>query len=395
MGRHSRGDDPAHGRPETRTAAPRPGEVVGAFPVDPGPASGYRRVPDAPGETTGRRTPGAVDGSGYRPGFRAAGEASGYRTTPSEATGSRRALDSGYRTAPGETTGSRRAITADTTGSRRAAVGVSETTGSRRAGAAEFTGSQRAVGEASGSRRGRAGRSAGTRQVLAVDGRPQLGRRRASPGESTGSHRVAPPGEATGSHRVLGETKRGIAKWPIVAASFVVLLVLGLLGWGWADSILNSRAEAQASACAEGDSTLSVVAAPSVAPAVTAAAERWNQARTVVRAHCVHVRVQAIDDQRVLLALTGRGNLDSIGGQPAVWIPETTATITQLSAARPALLTSPAEPLATTPTADYPCAVLTADAVDEVQQRASQVFRNYLQEPAQKADFARVLTPGA
>ncbi|WP_229874237.1 substrate-binding domain-containing protein [Amycolatopsis deserti] len=246
------------------------------------------------------------------------------------------------------------------------------------------------MGEASGYRPGET-----TRRILAADGRPQLGRRRAAPGESTGSHRVAPPGEATGSHRVIGETKRGIAKWPIVAASFVVLLVLGLLGWGWADSILNSRAEAQASACAEGDSNLNVIAAPSVAPAVTAAAERWNQARTVVHAHCVHVHVQAIDDQRVLLALTGRGNIDSIGGQPAVWIPENTATITELTAAKPTLLTSPSESLATTATADYPCAVLTADDVDEVQQRASQVFRNYLQEPAQKADFTRVLTPGA
>ncbi|WP_435582658.1 hypothetical protein [Amycolatopsis thermoflava] len=343
----------------------------------PGEATGSRRAAGAAEPTVRRDAAGASESTGSR---RAVGA--------TETTGSRRTVGAT------ETTGSRRTVSAtETTGSRRT-VSATETTGSRRTvSATETTGSRRAVGESSGYRRGRAGEGTSTR-ILAVDGRPQLGRRRAGAGESTGSHRVA-PGEATGSHRVLGEAKRGIAKWPIVAGVFVVLLVLGILGWGWADSIVANRAEAQASACAEGDSNLNVVAAPSVAPAVTAAAERWNQARTVVHAHCVHVQVQAIDDQRVLLALTGRGNLDSIGGQPAVWIPETTATITELTTARPTLLTSPSEPLAANARADYPCAVLTAEDVDEVQQRASQRFRNYLQEPAQQADFARLLNPGA
>ncbi|MDQ0381835.1 substrate-binding domain-containing protein [Amycolatopsis thermophila] len=352
--------------------------------MDRGSAGGYQRVPGStPGETTGSR--------------RAVGEFAG----PGEVTGSRtgsRPAGPGLR-APGETTGSRRAITAEAADGRRAPVGAgaAETTGSRRAiaGASETTGSRRAVGESTGYRRAGTGESTGSSRILGADGRPQLGRRRAGASESTGSHRVTPPGEATGSHRVVGETKRGIAKWPLVAGGFVVLLVLGLLAWGWAGNIVNSRAEAQAAACPEGDSNLSVATAPSVAPAVTAAAERWNQAKTVVHAHCVQVHVQAIDDQRVLLALTGRGNVDSIGGQPAVWIPETTAAITELTTARPTLLTSPAESVATTATADYPCAVLTTDDVDEVQQRAAQAFRNYLQEPAQKADFARVLTPGA
>ncbi|GAA3830957.1 hypothetical protein GCM10022380_57010 [Amycolatopsis tucumanensis] len=350
-------------------------------------STGSRRAVGAAESTGSRRAVGASETTGSRRAVRAS-ESTGSRRAvgTSETTGSRRAISAS------ETTGSRRAISAsETTGSRRA-ISATETTGSRRAiSASETTGSRRVVGESSGYRR--AGEGTSTR-ILAVDGRPQLGRRRAGAGESTGSHRVA-PGEATGSHRVLGEAKRGIAKWPIVAGVFVVLLVLGILGWGWADSIVANRAEAQASACAEGDSNLSVVAAPSVAPAVTAAAERWNQAKTVVHAHCVHVQVQAIDDQRVLLALTGRGNLDSIGGQPAVWIPETSATITELTTARPTLLTSPAEPLAANAPADYPCAVLTAEDVDEVQQRASQRFRNYLQEPAQQADFTRLLHPGA
>ena len=419
MGRHSRGDDPAHGRPESGEpptgygrAGARPGEAVGAFPVRPvapsehqnGPGRGATVAPGVPtdsprmaGETSGYRPGGQNSGysAGEATGARraVAGEAAGYRRAnppagrPGEATGSRPFSDYRGANSPGETTGSRRAVPAEATGSRRAIS--DETSGYRRRVGSESTGSRRAVTVE------RAAGSTGGQPVLTAEStrRIQGGTRRAGAGETTGSHRVAPPGETTGSHRVLGEAKRGIAKWPIVAGVFVVLLVLGLLGWGWADSVVNNRAEAQASACAEGDSNLSVVAAPSVAPAVTTAADRWNQARTVVHSHCVHVQVQAIDDQRALLALTGRGNLDSIGGQPAVWIPQNTAAITELTNARPTLLTSRAESLATTAGGDYPCAVLTSDAVDEVQQRAAQVFRNFLQEPAQKADFAHA--PGA
>ncbi|NIH83954.1 substrate-binding domain-containing protein [Amycolatopsis granulosa] len=381
MGRHSRGDDPGHGRPEAGepSGRPRPGEVTGAFPVESTPAG-------APGRNL---APGHGTGSwsvprGAEPGSRPARVA----RTAATATGSHRVHAA---EAAGESTGTRRAYSpasaTETTGSRRAA---GTTSGYRRSPAGESTGTHRAVGAG---QPGRRGESTGTLQVLGVDGRPQLGRRRA--GETTGCHRITPSGETTGSHRVVAEGKRGIAKWPIVAGVFVLLLVLGLLGWGWADDVLNNRAEAQASACAEGDSNLTVAAAPSVAPAVTAAADRWNRAGTVVHSHCINVQVRALDDQRVLQALTGQGNLDSIGGQPAVWIPQTTATLTELTTARPAVLTSPAESLATTADGDYPCAVLTTDTVDEVQQRAAQVFRNYLEEPAQKTDLTRALTPGA
>ncbi|NIH80893.1 substrate-binding domain-containing protein [Amycolatopsis viridis] len=393
MGRHSKGDDPGHGRPEAGEPAgyPRPGEVTGAFAVGsaPGGAPGRNR---APGEPTGRWSAPRDAAPGSRPvrAARAAATATGNHRvhaadTPAESTGSRRAYS------PTETTGSRRAYSptspTETTGTRRA---VGTTSGDRRSSTGGSTGTSRPV---AAGQPGRRGESTGTLQVLGVDGRPQLGRRRA--GETTGCHRITPPGETTGSHRVVAEGKRGIAKWPIVAGVFVLLLVLGLLGWGWADDVLSNRAEAQASACAEGDSNLTVAAAPSVAPAITAAADRWNRAGTVVHSHCINVQVRALDDQRVLQALTGQGNLDSIGGQPAVWIPQTTAALTQLTTARPAVLTSPAESLATTAGGDYPCAVLTTDNVDEVQQRAAQVFRNFLEEPAQKTDLTRALTPGA
>jgi len=243
------------------------------------------------------------------------------------------------------------------------------------------------------------------------------GRRRAA--EATGGHRSAAesgettgtaPGEttqmwsrftgnqtATGHHRAVGKAagRRRIAKWPIVAGAFVVLLVVGLLGWGWANNVLNSRAEAQAAGCAEGDATMKVLVAPAVEKPVTAAATRWNQARTVVHSHCVHIEVRSMDSQRALDALTGRSNLDSIGGLPAAWIADNQASIDQLQAAKPGMIASSAEPVATTPSATYFFVGLTAGELDETQARAAQVFRDYLNQPAQRADFtAAGLTQG-
>jgi hypothetical protein len=189
--------------------------------------------------------------------------------------------------------------------------------------------------------------------------------------------------------------RRRIAKWPIVAGVFVVLLVVGLLGWGWANNVLNSRAEAQANACTDGNSTLTVVVTPSVQKPVSAAAARWNQANTVVHAHCVHVDVRAIPSPQVLDALTGKTALSTIGGLPAAWVPETSYWVDQLQITKPGMVGSPAESVATAPSADYPFLGLAGDTVDEVQARAAQVFRDYLREPAQRADFtAAGLTGG-
>jgi hypothetical protein len=172
-----------------------------------------------------------------------------------------------------------------------------------------------------------------------------------------------------------------------VAGVGVVLLIVGLLGWGWANSVLNSRAEAQANACTEGDSTLSVLVTPTLEKPVSTAATKWNQTNTVVHAHCVHVNVRAMPSAQALTALTGHASLDSIGGLPAAWIPENSSWVSQLQAAQPAMIGSPAESVASAPSADYPFLGLAGNSVDEVQARAAQVFRDFLKEPAQQPDF--------
>lgn len=218
--------------------------------------------------------------------------------------------------------------------------------------------------------------------------------------ETTGTQRRSPvsPGQtATGTHRAVGKAagRRRVATWPIVSGVFVLLLVVGLLGWGWANNVLNGRAEAQANSCAEGDATMKVLVTPAAEKPVTAAAARWNQARTVVHAHCIHIDVTSMSSDRALDAMTGRTNLDSIGGLPAAWIAENSYWIGQLQAAEPAMIAAPAESIASARSSDYLFVGLTGSNLDEVQARAAQVFRDYLREPAQQADFtAAGLTSG-
>jgi hypothetical protein len=195
---------------------------------------------------------------------------------------------------------------------------------------------------------------------------------------------------STGTHRAIGRSpRRGIAAWPIACAALVALLGLGWFGWHWADGLLNRRAEAQASSCAEGDAFLRVVVTPSAEKAVEEAANRWNQADTVVRGHCIRINVDAVASRKVLDALTGRTSLDSIGDMPAGWIPESSWWISELDTTNPQLIASPAQSVATARSADYPFLGLSGEGIGVVHKHATQSFRAFLLEPAQQEIFAR------
>ncbi|GAA1977804.1 hypothetical protein GCM10009754_62120 [Amycolatopsis minnesotensis] len=192
----------------------------------------------------------------------------------------------------------------------------------------------------------------------------------------------------TGTHRIVGKKqRRRVAKWPIACLVLVALAVLGWLGWGWANGIVNNRAEAQASACTGGDTAIAVVVAPDAERPAKAAADRWNQASTVVHGHCVRVDVRAASSERTLNALAGRGSLDEIGGLPAAWMPDSSSWVTQLKTAKPGMISSPPEPIAVGKPADYPYVGI-GGKIDDVQQRAAQSFREFLKQPTQQTDFA-------
>jgi hypothetical protein len=307
-----------------------------------------RKIPRIVGESTGSR--GAVKPPAARAGEAVRSRPAMKPASPAETTGSRRAAEP-TPTRASETTGSRRAV-------RPASRGLGETTGSHRA--------------------------VGTR----------------STSQTTGSHRAitadtdapAKPkfdSTATGSHRIVGPTapRRRVAKWPIACVVLVALVVLGVFGWNWADGVLNSRAEAQAVGCPEGNSTIKVLVAPAIEKPVTAAAAKWNQAKTVVYAHCIHVDVTSSSSEPVFKALSGQTGMDTIGGIPAAWIPESSYWTSQLQRTKPELVGSPAQSVASAISADYPFLGLAGTGVDDTQKRAAQTFREFLKEAAQQKDF--------
>ncbi|QKV80985.1 substrate-binding domain-containing protein [Amycolatopsis sp. Hca4] len=197
-------------------------------------------------------------------------------------------------------------------------------------------------------------------------------------------------GDVTGSHRIVGKKapRRRIATWPIACAVLAVLIGLGVVGWNWADNELNSRAEAQASSCDGGTANMRVVVTPSVQKPVAAAAQRWNQAATVVHGQCVHIVIEAKPSAQVLDALVGRAKLDTIGGLPAAWLPESSYWVSELTTKKPEMIGSPAQSVANARSADYPFIGLAGPGVDDTALRAAQTFREYLEQPAQQADFA-------
>ncbi|EHR51020.1 hypothetical protein SacmaDRAFT_2780 [Saccharomonospora marina XMU15] len=196
---------------------------------------------------------------------------------------------------------------------------------------------------------------------------------------------------STGTHRAIGRTsRRGVAAWPIASVVLVVLLVLGWFGWNWADGVVQSRAQAQAADCQDGETSIQVAVAPSVEQPVMRAAQEWNDNRTVVHGYCVDVDVEAVPTQQVLDSLLA----GSTAEMPAAWIPESSSSIEQLSNQRPGVLGSSARSVATGAGADYPFVTLAGEQVDDVQQRAAQSFRAFLVAPEQRTGFSDAgLTP--
>ncbi|MFJ7214091.1 hypothetical protein [Amycolatopsis sp. NPDC098790] len=378
------GSHPIGGRGETTGSHPaaRRGEASGSYPVA-GVGEPPARRGEAPGSQprTGRRAGRRGEASGSFPAARrdeTAAERTEVITRHDDASGD-------YPiTARGEASGAvRTAGRGEKTGrtlDRPTPAGGESTPRRRRRDDAGETASRRAPGrgEATGPHRAE-GKSETTAKTETT-----------GKSETTGSHRIAGKAEATGSHRIVGKKapRRRIAGWPIACAVLAALIGLGVIGWNWADSELNSRAEAQAASCSGGTSQMRIVVTPSVQKPLTAAADRWNQAATVVHGQCVHVTIDAKASSQVLDALVGRANLDSIGGLPAAWLPESSYWVSELTQKKPEMIGSPAQSVASARSADYPFIGLTGQGIDDTVLRAAQTFREYLEQPAQQADFA-------
>jgi hypothetical protein len=400
-------------------ATARRGETSGAYPAaSRGPASGTYAARS--GEASGSYPTAAIEPVAVQPTRR--GEASGSYPAAVSVEPTRRGETSGSYPAAarpphrGEASGSYPVARRDETAAERTEVIARLETVDEHPVAArgEASGAFRAVAdvrtadrdehtaaertevtgehEVTGKRRARRDSTADGEGRRRAPGRDDTTgpHRTSGKGEATGSHRVVGKGEATGSHRIVGKKapRRRIAGWPIACLVLAVLIGLGVIGWNWADNELNSRAEAQAASCSGGTSQMRVIVTPSAQKPLAAAAERWNQAATVVHGQCVHVTIDAKASSQVLDALVGRAGLDSIGGLPAAWLPESSYWVSELTTKKPEMIGSPAQSVANARSADYPFIGLSGQGIDDTVLRAAQTFREYLEQPAQQADFA-------
>ncbi|MFG2001309.1 substrate-binding domain-containing protein [Spirillospora sp. NPDC048911] len=116
--------------------------------------------------------------------------------------------------------------------------------------------------------------------------------------------------------------RRGLLIGPLVAA--VGLTILAAFG---------VYAFAAGGGCGGDDAvTLDVAAAPGVAPAVTTAAGRLNDAHRETAGKCVRARVRAADPVAVATLLSGRG-VAGVTRRPDVWIPDSSLWIGPAQAA--------------------------------------------------------------
>jgi Ca-activated chloride channel homolog len=148
----------------------------------------------------------------------------------------------------------------------------------------------------------------------------------------------------TGRHRQ--EVPRSTARRVLIPALVVVLVAGAAAGW-WA----YRRSHVHASACRT-VGTLTVAAAPEIAPAVSTVAGEWTAKGT----SCVRIRVSAEAPADVAAAVAARtdvsvpglGGPDGTATVPDVWIPDSTTWLERLGAASGSLVLT-GRPVAASP----------------------------------------------
>ena len=193
------------------------------------------------------------------------------------------------------------------------------------------------------------------------------------------------PSNGMGKHRILiTRVRRGIAHWPVAAALFVALIVLGLLGWTWLNGTLNHQAETEVTTCHQGDAVLRVAAAPTLASQLRDAAQHWTDQHPIIYDQCIKVEVQAVNPATIVDGLTATWDSTKLGQKPDAWMPDSNTWVTKLSTSKPTLVqTQPAS-------SDLTLVVLAGDWIGSTQLKAAQQLRDFLKQPDQQRLFANV-----
>jgi hypothetical protein len=187
---------------------------------------------------------------------------------------------------------------------------------------------------------------------------------------------------ATGYHRAVGSeaTPRGIAKWPFALLAAIAIIGAGVFAVMWGTNSLGNTADAEGGECTEGRRTLRIIVTPKLVEPMVTIGDRWNAADRVVDATCISIEVSGADEDAALKAIS---RLDGVLAVPAVWVPESTGVGDRLTEENPERVATVDEPLTSGAGTVLPYIVIDGDGVDEVQLRAAQEFRDYLDEPEQ------------
>lgn len=157
--------------------------------------------------------------------------------------------------------------------------------------------------------------------------------------------------------------RRSVAGWPLAALAAVALIAIGWVTWNWVGGTLSREASAEAAACPDGATTVSVDVAPSIVNQLRSAATDYNATHPVVSDHCVSVQVSAVDPAAVFTGLTGTWDPAKLGQKPQAWLPDSSLWTNQLNAKDPASVGDVAQSVATSPVV----LAMPADAAKAVQ----------------------------
>lgn len=194
------------------------------------------------------------------------------------------------------------------------------------------------------------------------------------PGESTSGGTTD-----TGYHRAVGSeaTPRGVAKWPFAVLAILAVVGAGIFAVIWGSDSLGKTADAEAGTCPEGRKTLRVTAPPRLVEPLETVSDRWNTIDRVVDGYCISVEINGAAEDEALEAISKQ---DGVLAVPAVWIAESSDAGEQLTESNPKRVATVSVPLKSRTGYLLPYIVINGDGVDDVQQRAAQDFRDYLDE---------------
>lgn len=154
-------------------------------------------------------------------------------------------------------------------------------------------------------------------------------------------------GEWQGGHR-SPSGRRGVSVGVIVALVAVVVVVAGVILWGFFSDALSHRSHTAAARCVGGKDTVAVIADPTIADQVKGLADSYNASAGPIGDRCVAVAVKPAGSDAVIAGFIGKWPSE-LGGQPGLWIPGSSISAARLAGAAGQKIISDSRSLVTSP----------------------------------------------